>query len=390
MSAGGVRVRRRRSRIGRSGAILVATAIAIAVAAILLATGSLSSVGGEASPASVSGSTLRASFADLDGDGFLERSAGEPLVDRTELAPAATPGRELALFAQLSDAHVRDEESPARAVQVDRLGSPVTEAFRPQEALSAQTMAAAVSSLNALAPDAVVVSGDLIDSAQRNELNQALSVLEGGSVEPDSGARGYDGPQAASSADPFIYRPDVDAPTHPGLLEAAQQPFRSPGLDAPWYPVLGNHELLVQGEAPVTAQLERISVGGRRLVELDTSQAIPQRASDAEVLERALSEGLPGRTRATPADPARRYLTAEELIGGFGEASGLGGSAAGATRAQDGLDYHFDVGPDLRLIVLDLVRRTGGSSGRVTGEQVAWLRGELRAADERWIVIASH
>ena len=52
----------------------------------------------------------------------------------------------------------------------------------------------------------------------------------GGVVAPDSGGPGYDGVQAASNPDPFYFRPDNDAPRHPGALAAAQGRFRAGGL----------------------------------------------------------------------------------------------------------------------------------------------------------------
>jgi 3',5'-cyclic AMP phosphodiesterase CpdA len=355
-------------------------ALAAIVALALLAAGC-----GAATPRQpASSSTVQATWRDPDGDGFLQRGPGEPLRDRTDLAHAATPGRTLATLAVLTDVHVRDEESPARVPFLDRLGGPFSSTFRPQEALSAQVLDAAVRAVDAQRPDAVLVTGDLIDNAQANELALAGTVLDGGIARPDSGAPGYDGVQAAANPDPAYYRPDVDPPRHPGLLDAAQRPFRAPGLRAPWYPTPGNHDLLLVGELARTPSTERVALGDERLVKPDASLDVP-RTEDAltpQLVDSALSGGLPGTTARTAPDPGRRELTPDEAIAGLRAASGHGGTGPR-------MDYAFDAG-SVRVIVLDTVRRDVGSGGVLAPEQARWLAAQLGRAGDRRVVVVSH
>jgi 3',5'-cyclic AMP phosphodiesterase CpdA len=344
--------------------------------------------GGSAQPPAPAGSTLAATWRDPDGDGFLTRGPGEALRDRAELAPPARPTRTLATLAVLTDVHVRDEESPARVPFLDRLGGPFSSTFRPQEALSAQVLDAAVRSVNDARPDAVLVTGDLVDNAQANELALARTVLDGGRAQPDSGARGYDGVQAAADPDPAYYRPDVDPPRHAGLLAAAQRPFDAPGLRAPWYAVPGNHDLLVAGELARTASTAAVAVGGERLVTPAAGLDVPRRenALTPRLVDDALSGGLPGRTARIAPDPGRRELSPAEAIAGLRAASGHGGT--GGTGAR--MDYAFDAGRVVRVVVLDTVRRDVGSSGVLAPEQARWLGSQLAAAGTRRVVVVSH
>ncbi len=356
-----------------------------AFALVLVALAVASCGGGGSHATAPGGSTLAATWRDPDGDGVLARGPGEPLRDRTDLARARVPGPTLATLAVLTDVHVRDEESPARVPFLDRLGGSFSSTFRPQEALSAQVLDAAVRSVNAARPDAVLVTGDLIDNAQANELALARTVLDGGRAHPDSGARGYQGVQAAADPDPAYYRPDVDPPRHRGLLDAAQRPFRAAGLRAPWYAVPGNHDLLVAGELARTPSTDAVAVGGERLVTPEAGLDVPrsENALTPQLVDRVLSGGLPGTTARVTPDPGRRELTPQQAVAGLRAASGHGGHGAR-------MDYAFDAGRGVRVVVLDTVRRDVGSGGVLSAGQTHWLAAQLAAAGDRRVIVVSH
>jgi 3',5'-cyclic AMP phosphodiesterase CpdA len=334
------------------------------------------------------GSTLARSLVDPDGDGVLVDGPPVPLRDRTELARGARPERVLARLAQVSDVHVRDAQSPARVPFLDRLGPRLGAAFRPQEALTTQLLAATIGSVNDWGEaEAVLITGDLIDSAQRNELDWALALLGGGSAVPDSGSAGYQGVQSASNPDPLYYRPQVDAPRHPDLLRRALRPVRSPGLRAPWWPALGNHEILVQGEVAPSAAITAVATGDRLVLTPDFDLgrfAERTRLSRAEV-DALLQGSLPGDAVGVHADARRAHLSAAEAM------ARLTAAAPGHPGAHRGrLDYTFGVGDDVRLIVLDLARRDAGADGLVTEATLAFLAEALAASGDRHVLVACH
>jgi hypothetical protein len=357
----------------------------------------LEACAGQGSPSAGSpdGSTLVSTWVDPDGSGVLRVGPGEPLLARTELAPASPSGRVLATLAHVTDAHLLDAQSPARVPFLARLGPPFTSTFRPHETLTAQVLAAALRAVAALAPDAVIQGGDLIDNAQANELDWALAALAGGGVTPASGGPGYHGVQEAADPDPLYYRPDLDAPRHPGLLAAALRRFASPGVRVPWYPVLGDHDLLVAGVVPPSPLSNAIAVGSRAVWELpadlpahvgalaQASASAPDGLGDPAAIGRLVSGLLDAAGVAVPADSRRAELGSAAVLERLRAASGRAG-------AGPQLDYAFDVGPAVRVIVLDLVRRAGGSGGIVTPDQPAWLASQLAAAGGRTVLVFSH
>ena len=334
------------------------------------------------------GSTLSRSLVDPDGDALLESGPGVPLLDRRELGGRGRAERVLARFGQVTDVHVRDAQSPARVPFLDRAGTRLGGAFRPHELLTAQLLAATVASVNGWGEaDAVLVSGDLIDSAQRNELDWALAMLGGGTAVPDSGAPGYQGVQAASNPDPLYYRPDVDAPRHAGLPARALRPVRSRGLKAPWWPVLGNHDALVQGELAASPAITAVAVGDRLITSPGPEV---ERLAGGGVLDRAevealLRAGVPGDSVRVAPDARRAHLSADDVVNRMTDAS------PGSPTIWDGrLDYSFGLGPDLWLVVLDLVQREAGSGGIVGASTLASLADALEAAGGRHVIVASH
>jgi 3',5'-cyclic AMP phosphodiesterase CpdA len=424
---------RRGAPAGRPRAARHRTAVAVA-ALLVLAIAVVLAVRSGGGDAPTVGSTLDVTVRDPTGSGVLTTGPGAPLRDRTDLlspasgtggapadpgsgedagggstagggtdpgspgaaaaddgaasgatgtSPAPAPGRVLATVAQLTDTHVRDTASPARVPFLDRLGAPFTPIFRPQEPLTLQTLAAATRTVNALDPQLTVVTGDLVDNDQQNELDAAITVLKGGRVRPFD-ARSL---QGAGNADPFYYRPDVDPPREPGLLAAARTPFTAPGLRGPVAVVPGNHDVLVGGEVQATPALRAVAVGDRRLVTPDPefARTVPREADAAQAaVNDLLAAGrLPGTTAAVRPDPTRRLLSGDETVRRL--------AAAGVAGDRDGrADAVRDVGPDVRVILLDDVPRGGTDTGAADPTQLAFLDRALAGAGDRWVLVAFH
>ncbi len=326
----------------------------------------------------------------------------------------------IAVIAHLSDLHVCDAESPARQEHLDRHGDPGAPyqwvlgdigTYRPQELFTVPVAIAMVETTNLLAGgpasaapiDAVVLTGDLIDNAQANELEWYLTVVNGGEVRPTSGDPGACDWVGAPTAtwSPAYWHPDGHPggqdhwtarhgfPRVEGLLPAARSVMRSPGLAAPSFGVHGNHDALAQGTVPTDERLERLAVGASRaiglapgsspLVVLETVPRVgPARWPDLD--------GAP--TEAVAADRARRFVRPNE----FAERGATGPSTgdAGAVRRGPGHAYSARIAPEVRLLALDTVNPHGGWEGSLDRAQFEWALAELDDAAVPYWVVASH
>lgn len=361
----------------------------------------------------------------------------------------AQPGRtkrraSLAYFAQLSDLHVVDEESPAR---IDSLApvQPNTSAQRPQEALMPATIDAAVRRLNAFtsaspnagakgarAPmDLALATGDQADNQQQNEVTWIRQLLEGGqTLDPNSGIFDYSrctaeqrvallrrpGNEAArytglqdyedyngGAGDGNFYDPDSPAgvygawPQYSGLMDSTQRAFVPVGLrrgaaTVPTYLSSGNHDEAVQGYVSATQSAEGVATGCFKPYIQN-----PQTTFGANEVF-ASPSGF-----AVPPDPRRRFVGSVEYKRiyssgaqrdghGFGFVDRTQNAASGGSASY----YAWTPKRGMRFISLDTASEgtasKGGAEGNVDEPQYQWLRGELRRAKaaKQVVVVYGH
>jgi metallophosphoesterase (TIGR03767 family) len=311
----------------------------------------------------------------------------------------------------ISDTHLCDAQSPARVEYLDRFADPhhplaaligsLIGTYRAQEVLTAQVFESMVRAINSIdrtpvtnsEVDLVLITGDLTDNAQINELSWFTTLSQGGAIRPDSGSWSKWEGAGAEFYSPHFWNPHgtpageeddfprklYGFPEIPELLDAVRQPFVANGFSHPWLAVHGNHDALLQGTVLPDETLRAMATSNSKIMEISDPEAISALAQVTEIgPARYPLPTTPTEIRVT-ADSERDFVSPSAWSHSF---PNVYSEAEGKYWRKD---YEF-----ITILALDTVNPFGGWQGSLDREQFTWLQRQIESLDNRFVVITSH
>ena len=320
----------------------------------------------------------------------------------------------------ISDTHICDAQSPARVECLDRFADPhhplsasignLVGTYRAQEMLTTQVLESMIQAINQLdfAPitkqriDTVLITGDLTDNAQQNELNWCNTLLRGGKLRPDSGtSRQWQGvgdffyseyfwnPSGTPKGERTDFPRELYGyPIIPELLDAVRATFFTTGLTKPYLVVHGNHDALLQGTIVPDEHLRTVVTSHEKTFELTDLDAIDALKKVSEIGPAEYPSPNTPQTKEVCADLGRDFVTFDSWNRTFyneEEDNGITFDLLGSARKYWRKDFEH-----ITILGLDTVNPFGGWQGSLDREQFTWLKTQIEELRTRYVVISSH
>jgi len=323
----------------------------------------------------------------------------------------------------ISDLHICDAQSPARVELMDRYADPhhpmselvkLVGVYRANEIMTTQTLESMVRTINKISKgvvtdrpvDAVVVTGDVTDNAQANELSWYLTLMDGGQIHPDSGSTEIW--EGVASNDPKKYDPSYwnpegtpagcledyprslyGLPTIPGLTDAVREKFSAEGLRHKWYATHGNHDALLQGTVVPDDFTNAFAVGNQRTVGLSPETDLAAMFGNFTQVGPTSYPNPEGATfLEITADQSRHFNEKDswaKVHTDCGHDHGLDQSNVISKSKY----WARDIG-EFRLISLDTVNEFGGWQGSLDRGQFEWLKNQFANPVPKYFILLSH